>query len=255
MISLSNIYFSYGASDVLRGVSMNVGSGEIVGVLGPNGAGKSTLIKLMAGLIKAQNGDVIIDGRQIDAIPARELARHMAVVPQQNIVPFAFTSFQIVLMGRSPHISFLGFESARDIEIAREAMRQTDCLGFAARDINELSGGERQRVFLARAVAQGPKILLLDEPTTFLDIRHQIELNRQLKILNRDGVTIISAMHDLNMASIFCDRIVMLKEGRVFCDGHPNEVMTSENIRFVFSAEVVVTRDENLSRPLCRPIA
>lgn len=255
MISLSNIYFSYGTSDVLRGISMTVGSGEIVGVLGPNGAGKSTLIKLMAGLIKAQNGDVIIDGRQIDAISTRELARHMAVVPQQNIVPFAFTSLQIVLMGRSPHISFLGFESARDIEIARKAMRQTDCLEFASRDINELSGGERQRVFLARAIAQGPKILLLDEPTTFLDIRHQIELNKQLKILNREGVTIISAMHDLNMASIFCDRIVMLKEGRVFCDGHPNEVMTSENIRSVFGAEVIVTRDENLGRPICMPVA
>lgn len=254
MIELKEIHFAYGACEVIRGLSMSVGSGEIVGILGPNGAGKSTLIRLAAGLIEAQRGTVTLEGRWVGALSARELASQVAVVPQQNVVPFAFTAFEVVLMGRSPHLSFFGFESARDIEIAREAMEATDCIEFASRDINELSGGERQRVFLARAIAQGPRLLLLDEPATFLDIRHQIALHKLLAKLNREkGLTIVSAMHDLNMASLFCDRIIMLKKGRILCDGAPGKIMSPENISAVFDAEILVGRDDLTGRPFCRP--
>jgi iron complex transport system ATP-binding protein len=161
---------------------------------------------------------------------------------------------EVVLMGRTPHLPIFGFESRRDIEIARDAMRKTDCLGLASRDINALSGGERQRVILARALAQEPRILLLDEPTTFLDIRHQIELHRLLKSLNRDGsLTIVIAMHDLNLASAFCDRIVILKEGRIAASGLPRDVINAGTMRDVFEASVKVGIDADTGLPYCIP--
>lgn len=250
MIALSEIHFSYGAADVLKGISLNAAAGEIIGILGPNGAGKSTLIKVMAGILRAQRGSVAIEGSQIESLPKRLLAQKIAVVSQVNTVPFSFSAIEIVLMGRAPHLPMLGFESARDLEIARAAMRQTDCLEFAPRNVNELSGGERQRIFLARALAQEPKILLLDEPTTFLDIGHQMSFLRTIGRLNRERrVTIIAAMHDLNLACAFCGRIVLLRDGRVCADGDPKSVITGKLVAEVFGTGACVRISEHSGRP------
>lgn len=250
MIALSDIHFSYGKYDVLKGISLGAKNGEIVGILGPNGAGKSTLINIMAGILKARTGRVYLDGRPIGDLPRRAVARRIALVPQTTSVPFSFSALEVVLMGRTPHISMLGFESARDIAIAQNAMAETDCLAFADRNINALSGGERQRVFLARALAQEPRLLLLDEPTTFLDIGHQAELLRLLKKQNRErGTAIIAAMHDLNLAGAFCDRIILIRAGAVCADGIPPKVITEGNIAKVFGATAKIAINEHSGKP------
>ena len=244
MIELSSISFAYGNKEVLKDISLNIRKGEIVGILGPNGAGKSTLIKLMSGVLSSRLGNILIDNKAINKISARERARLVALVPQENSIPFSFSAMEVVLMGRTPHLNLLGFESARDIEIARNSMVKTDCLEFTARDINSLSGGERQRVILARALAQEAEVLFLDEPTTFLDIKHQIGLHTILREENKGkGTTIICALHDLNIASVFCDRIILLKEGKIVADGIPQEVITTEIINQTFGVSVHISTD------------
>lgn len=235
MISISNLNFSYGSSQVIKNITSNINEGEVVGVLGPNGAGKSTLIKLLSGLLKPTSGQVLLNNFSINKISHKDRAKKIAVVSQENNIPFAFKSIEVVLMGRTPHLPAIGFESARDLDVAKNAMTKTDSHQFASRNIRELSGGERQRVILARALAQESKILLLDEPTTFLDIRHQIEFYKLLRDENHErGLTIVSAMHDLNIASTFCDRLILLKNGQVLADGRPSEIITEEIIRKLF---------------------
>ncbi|MFH0799142.1 MAG: heme ABC transporter ATP-binding protein [Pseudomonadota bacterium] len=253
-LKIEDIHFAYGEEDVIRGVSFEMAPSEIVGILGPNGAGKSTLIKLMAGLFKARSGEATLGGEDLHRMPAAERAREIAFVPQESHIPFSFTAMEVVLMGRSPHLPLLGFESRRDIAIAHEAMEKTDCLKFAPRDINSLSGGERQRVILARALAQEPKLLFLDEPTTFLDIRHQIELHRLFSSLSRKGgLAIAAAMHDLNLAAAFCDRLIVLKEGRITAAGKPRDVITSSTIFEAFGARVLVGSHPSTGTPYCIP--
>lgn len=238
ILKLNDVSFSYGKIPVLRDISLEVNRGEVLGILGPNGAGKSTLIKLMAGILAAKSGGITVRGKGIHTMNARERAQNIAVVPQVNLIPFAFTSMEVVLMGRASRLPVFGFESKRDIEIAEEAMRRTDCIEFAPRAIGALSGGERQRVILARAFAQETPVVLLDEPTTFLDIRHQIELHKFLTEQNAaKKLTIISAMHDLNLAAAFCHRVVLIKDGRILADGSPAEIMTPENIQNVFGVK------------------
>ena len=224
-------------------LDLYVRRGEIYGLLGPNGAGKTTLLRCINWTLRPQIGIVLVDGRDVARWSRREIARRMGLVPQNSTITFPFTVLEVVLMGRHPHQGPLGGESERDLEIVREALRLTDTLRFAARPITGLSGGERQRVIIARALAQEPGVLLLDEPTLHLDINHQLEVLNLVRRLTgeRKLVTVLTS-HDLNLVARYCDRLLMLNQGQVYALGTPEEVLTPANIRRVYRVEVEVTR-------------
>jgi len=243
-IKVNDISFKYKNDWVLRNISFNIKKGEFVGIIGPNGAGKTTLIKILSKLLIPQSGKVYIDNRDISAIKRRELAKIVAVVNQNNDITLSLKSFEIVLMGRYPYLGFLEFENRRDYEIVKRAMKFTDTLQFFNKRITELSGGERQRVFIARALSQEPNTLILDEPTTGLDIDHKYELFDLISSLNESmSLTVITASHDINLISEYCKKIILIKNGVIRDIGSPKEVIVSENLREVFNREVVV--DEN----------
>jgi iron complex transport system ATP-binding protein len=225
-------------------MSFGVGRGEFVGVIGPNGSGKSTLLKTLCRLVSPQKGEILLDSVPLNGMSQGEIARKMAVVPQEAYSLFPFRVVEIVLMGRSPYLGHLMFERTKDLEIAKKAMEWTEILPVSERPIDELSGGERKRVFIARALAQEPEIILLDEPTANLDIHHQVDFLDLIRSLNRErGLTIMMASHDLNIASEYCDRLILLRGGMIYKIGSPREVITKENIEEVYGCKVWV--DEN----------
>jgi iron complex transport system ATP-binding protein len=241
MIEVNSVSFRYHEAWVLQEVSFRVEKGEFVGVIGPNGSGKTTLLKLLYRLLVPQRGEILIEFAPMKKMDRRDIAKRIAVVAQETQVLFPFTVLETVLMGRSPYLGGLLFESEKDLEIARKAMEWTKILPFSERSIEELSGGERKRVFIARALAQEPEIVLLDEPTANLDMQHQIDFLDLILTLNRErGLTIVMASHDMNMASEFCDRLILLQEGRIYQTGTPEEVVTKENIESVYGCEVWV---------------
>lgn len=246
MIKVANINFAYTKTPILQNISFIVQKGDWLGLLGPNGSGKTTLLKCLSGILKPQSGTIELTEftdhkRTNEPTNQRTNALLIAVVPQETSITFPFTVAEIVLMGRQPYYKKFGFETAHDIKIAEDSMRLTDTWQFRNRQFNELSGGERQRVIIARALAQEPKILLLDEPTAFLDIRHQQDILKLLKKLNEEcGLTIVSAMHDINLALLYCKTIALLKNGRILNIGSPNEVVTFANLKDVFETEVYV---------------
>jgi iron complex transport system ATP-binding protein len=243
-LSAEHVSFAYGTRAVLRDVSLTVERGAMMALAGPNGSGKSTLLALLAGTRRAQQGRVMVDGRAVGSFERRALARLVAVVPQDTTVTFPYTVTEMVLMGRAPHRPPLGLEGARDVAIAERVMAETGILELAARRVTELSGGERQRVIVARALAQEPSILLLDEPTTHLDIRHAIEILDLVATVNRArGVTVVAVLHDLTSAALYFDRIAFLREGAIVVDGPPRTTITAETIRRVFEADVQVDLD------------
>jgi iron complex transport system ATP-binding protein len=254
LLETKNVHFSYGQNTVLRGVSLAVRHGSVTGILGPNGAGKSTLIRILAGTLAPSQGEVMLDGRPIDQISYRERAKLVAIVPQETHFPFPFSALEVVLMGRAPYLPRYGFESTHDIEVARAALATTDCAHLANRNILSLSGGERRRVVIARALAQEPRVLLLDEPMSFLDIRHAIDLARLLRKLAREqGLAVAAVVHDLNLAAGFCDQLVMLKEGRVAAEGTPSELMTPAIIREIYGIGVTTGTNPHSGVPYCLP--
>ncbi len=257
MIELKNISFSYGAAfDVLQDISLKVGRGEFVGILGPNGSGKTTLLKLISGSLSPKSGAVLIGGRDLRASHHRERARFISVVPQESAIPFSFSALEVVLMGRAPYLPLFGFEKDEDVAVALAAMEVTDVAALAARNVQDLSGGERQRVIVARALAQEPKLFLLDEPTTYLDIGHQMDLYRIVKKKNKEeGLTVVTVLHDINLASTFCDRIVFLKNGTVVADGTPRDVVKYALIKDVFDTEVYVGINDLTGMPYYVPFA
>ena len=236
--------FSYGNALVIDDVSLQLAAGEMLGVIGPNGSGKSTLLRLLSGVRQPSAGDVRVHGRPLRDYSQREVAQAIAVVPQDAVIEFPFSVTEVVLMGRSPHLGGFAFEDDRDIQIARAAMARTGVLDLAARSIHELSGGERQRVVLARALAQETDILLLDEPGAFLDIRHEVELYDLLRDLQGEGKSIITVLHDLNLAALYCDRVLLMSAGRVFRVGTPAEVITYANVTEVYETEVYVDTND-----------
>lgn len=241
ILSASNLCFSYGAWPVLQGVSFETLPGEFLGIIGPNGAGKTTLLKLLSGLASPREGTVTLNGENLRRLGKRKTARIIAMVPQENPLVFSFTAEEVVLMGRSPHLGRLQFEGSRDRDIATRAMTLTGTLGFAGRALNELSSGERQRVLIARALAQEPRIIFLDETTAYLDIRRQASFFNLMRRLNRqEGLTVVAVTHDINLASLFCDRVIILKEGRLFALGNPGEVITEQSVREVYETAVFV---------------
>ncbi len=236
MYRLRDVSMSYNGWPALQQATLEFRSPELVAVVGPNGAGKSTLLGIMAGLRPAYLGQCLYRDREVRRWPRRLLAREVAYVPQTVRIEFPFTAEEVVLMGRTPHAGGL-FESPADAEVVERVMRLTDTLAFRGRDFRSLSGGERQLVILASALAQEPRVLLLDEPTAFLDLRHQIAIYRLLASLSREGLLVIAATHDLNLAASFADRIVALRAGRVRADADPDTVLAPGLIREVFDVE------------------
>jgi iron complex transport system ATP-binding protein len=212
-----------------------------MGLIGPNGSGKTTLLRVLSGLMAPRRGHVYLDGRNIREFSRREIARRVAVVPQELAMPFAFSAYEMVMMGRTPHVRPILGAGPRDRQVVTEKMELTATSVLAERPFNELSGGEKQRVIMAMALAQEPQILLLDEPTVHLDINHQVEILELIKRLNRqENLTVLATMHDLNLAALYFDRLILLDGGRVAANGSPAEVLREESIRQVFQADVQV---------------
>jgi iron complex transport system ATP-binding protein len=237
-------------------LSFHVNAGEILGIVGPNGSGKSSLLKVLSGLLPIGEGEVRLGGLSIQKRTQADIARIVAVVPQEYQQVFPFTVAETVLMGRFPHRTArwwsmgIGDETANDLACARQAMVATDVVSLADRLVSDLSGGERQRVMIARALAQEPKILLLDEPTAFLDINHQIEICALVARLRAErGLTVVLVSHDLNVASQYCDRVLMLKEGGLCRIGSPEETIRPDVLRMVYGCDVVVDAHPQTGRP------
>ena len=237
------------ANWVLDGLTFDIEAGEILGIVGPNGSGKTSLLKLLAKVLKPHAGNIALLGRDLAAMPQVEAARTVAFVPQESPQVFSFTVMETILMGRYPHhhgatwSAGFSWESAKDVSIAEQAMQDTDLMPLAARSVTDLSGGERQRCMIARALAQAPQVLLLDEPTAFLDLQHQITICgivRRLKV--ERGLTVVLVSHDLNLASQYCDRILMLKAGALFRLGAPHDVIEADILRKVYDCEVLLDR-------------
>jgi len=239
MIEVHSISFRYHEDWVLQEVSFQVEKGEFVAVIGPNGSGKTTLLKILYRLLAPQQGEILFELVSMKKMDRADIAKRIAVVAQETHLLFPFTVLETVLMGRSPYLGNSIFESEKDLEIAKRAMEWTKVLPFSERPMDELSGGERKRVFIARALAQEPEVILLDEPTANLDIHHQIDFLDLILTLNQErGLTIIMASHDMNMASEFCDRLILLQGGRIYKMGPPGEVITRENIESVYGCQV-----------------
>jgi iron complex transport system ATP-binding protein len=238
---VENLSLAYGRNVVIKDLVFQVMPGEMVGLIGPNGSGKSTIIKALSRVIEPHSGKILLDGKNISGISRTELARLIGVVPQMPLLPSSFTAFEIVLMGRNPHLGLLQYESERDISITWQAMERTATQSLAERRISELSGGEIQRVVIARVLAQEPKSILLDEPTANLDISHQVEILNLIKNLClENNLTVIITLHDLNLASQYCSRLILINHGRIHAQGTPGEVINPENIKEVYGAEECV---------------
>lgn len=240
-LSAHDLHFHAGNVDIVRGVSLDVGSGEFLGIIGPNGSGKSTLLSMLAGIRKPRRGHVKLGDEPLACLGRRELARRLAFVEQQAETTERITARQAVELGRTPYLGPLSAWSASDDAIVDAALDNVDMADKGQRYWHHLSGGERQRLHIARALAQQPHILLLDEPTNHLDIGHQIGL---LDLVRRQGLTVVAALHDLNHAAMFCDRVAIMHQGQMIAAGPPHEVLTSATIADVFGVQSVVTTDE-----------
>ena len=251
-LTVNKLSFKYDGTQVLKDVDMEVKLGEMLSIVGPNGSGKSTLLKCINRILKTQQNTVLIDGEDTNKLNLKELSRIMGYVPQSSTNTFPFTVFDIVLMGRKPYIHWS--LSERDTEIVAEMMDYIGIGELAMRHYNEISGGEQQKVIIARALAQQPQFLLLDEPTSSLDIKHQLEILCILKSLAKTKhCSVIVAMHDLNLASRFSDRMLMLKQGSIFTVGTPDAVLTEENIKSVYGIKTQVTNSV-LGSPQVTPL-
>ena len=258
MLEAESVTVRYGAIVALEAVSLAVARREMLAIVGPNGSGKSTFVRVLSGVRSAAAGRVRLGGRDLGSIPRRDVARAVAVVPQETAIHFPFSVMEVVLMGRAPHLGRFGFPSRRDLSVAREAMERTGVGALAGRSLTELSGGERQRVVIAKALAQEAEVLLLDEPTSHLDIRHQVEIYDLMALLNeQQGLTIVSVLHDLNLAAMYFPRVALLSAGRVHRIGPPADVLTAETIRAVYGTDVYIARNDLTGAlnilPLSRP--
>ncbi len=249
-LEIQNISFAYNGRPVIDGLDLRVDTGEMVGILGPNGSGKTTLIKLACGVLRPRQGEVKFDNASLLKCDRKSIAKQIAVVPQDFDIPFAFTVSEVVMLGRTPFHRLFDDENEKDREVVAGIMRETGIAAIAERHFNELSGGERQKVVLATALAQEPRLLLLDEPTVHMDIAHQVEILEQVKDLNRrTGLTVIAAMHDLNLAAMYFGRLVLIKQGKIIADGTPAEVLSEGNIRAVFAANTRIENDAVTGTP------
>ncbi|MEA1905668.1 MAG: ABC transporter ATP-binding protein [Euryarchaeota archaeon] len=250
-LKVKGVEFGYNSTLVLEGVSMDLDSSEIIGIVGPNGAGKSTLIRCIDRILTPRGGSILLDGNDVSNMTRMEIAKRMGYVPQTTTRVFPATVFDTVLMGRRPH---LGWKSSDDdVDAVIEVLELMGIMEFAMRDFNEISGGQQQNVLIARALAQEADILLLDEPTSNLDIRHQLEVMDIMQgIVRTKGISAIVAIHDLNLASRYTDRLLLMNGGRIFAAGGPESVLTVENIRQAYGVEALVKSDGE--RPYIIPV-
>ena len=232
---------------IIKDISFEVASGEFVGIVGPNGSGKTTLLRAISGLLKAQHGSIFISQHRIDHLERKELARRIAFVPQLMEPVEGFTVEELVMLGRTPYFERFSFESVEDYEAVKWAIEELKIEGLKDREVTELSGGEFQRVAIARALAQEPKILLLDEPTSHLDIRYQVKICKLLRKL-RSHRSIVATFHDLNLASRFCSRLILLKNGELIAEGRPDEVVTPDNIWKAYRIKVTVRKNPHTQK-------
>lgn len=248
---VEDVSFSFGSKPVLSGVGLRAGRGEVVGIIGPNGSGKTTLMRVISTVLKPRQGRVLIDGRDAARLSRGEVARKLAVVPQSPHVPGSFTAWEVVLLGRTPHLRLFQSEGPRDYEVVHRSMELTDTRRLAHRRIGELSGGELQRVIIARALAQEPIVLLLDEPTSHLDVNHQMAVMDLVVELNRRaGLAVLVVFHDLNLAAQYCHRLAILRDGRVLAEGRPDEVITPANIAAAYGAALQVVPHPDNGLPM-----
>lgn len=253
MIQINNVSFSF-EHEVLKNININIEKGEFYTILGPNGSGKTTLLRILSKSLDMEKGQIFIDENELSQIRSKTLAKKMAVVPQSTEIEFDFSVQDIVLMGRTPHISRFSSESEKDMSIAMNAMKITNTWELRNKSINALSGGERQRVVVARAIAQETGIILLDEPISHLDIHHQIEIMNQIKQLNENkNTTIIAVLHDLNLAAAYSDHMILMHDCRVYKQGTPEEVLTEDIIKQVYGLEVYITQNPKTGKTFIMP--
>ncbi len=254
LLNVENLEVAYGSRQIVRRVSLQVWPGEVVALIGPNGAGKTTLLKAISGVVPYQSGKVTAQGRRIAGLPASQRARTIAVVPQARFLPEGYTVRQTVMLGRTAYLGWLGQPAPQDIARVEEALERSGTLELAERPINELSGGEQQRVLLARALAQDTPVLLLDEPTTHLDLRHQSTLlNLVRELASERKLAVLLALHDLNMAALYTDRVALLVGGELCAIGAPQEVLTPANMLKAYQTHMDVILHPVYGTPLILP--
>ncbi len=254
MLEVQSLSVNYGSRQVLHEVSLNVARGEILALIGPNGAGKTTLLKTVSGVLRPHKGSICLDGRDLARLSTSQRARMMSVVPQARRLPETFTVWETVLLGRTPYLGWLGRPTEQDRQHIRAALERTDTMELAERRIGELSGGEQQRVLLARALAQDTPVLLMDEPTTHLDLHHQIGLLNLVKELAQEkNLATIMALHDLNLASVYADRVALLVNGKLDGIGAPKDVLTEARLSEVYRLPLHVINHPDLGVPLILP--
>ena len=256
MLKVHGLKFSYRGSAVLDGLDLEVGAGEMVGLVGPNGAGKTTLLRLITGVLRPSGGRILMDGADLGTLSPSERARLVSVVPQNPELPLSFSVLDLVLMGRNPHLKLLQWEGRGDMEVATRAMEVTATQHLAGRSLDTLSGGERQRAVVAMALAQEAPFLLLDEPTSNLDLAHQTRVMDMVRdVQRRRGGGVLLAMHDLTLAAQYCTRLILLADGRCYAEGPPDAVLTRENIAGVYGAEVYVLSHPQGGTPVVLPVS
>ena len=255
MLDFKDVVSGYGEKDILQGFNATVCQGEFVGLIGPNGTGKSTLLKCLSGLLPVKSGVITLEAKDNTSYTQRERAQMIAVVPQSFDIDYDFTVEDIVMMGRNPYLSYRTKESQNDYAIVTEAMWATKTLNFRKRLYNNLSGGEKQRVIIARAIAQEPDIILLDEPTSALDIHHQIEVMELIRNLNlKKSMTVVAVLHDINLAARYCNRLILMRDGRVVVDGTPKEVITEANLKKVYEMKMFIQENKLFGKPEIIPL-
>lgn len=241
-LEIRNLSFSFGRRSILGDISFAVPAGAVVSLVGPNGSGKTTLLRCIVGAVDLESGSILVDGQQVGRKNRQQMAERIGYVPQMEANGFPATVFDTVLLGRKPYIHWN--PSNYDLDVVSETLLLLGLEKFALRDTNELSGGEKQKVLIARAIAREPEMLILDEPTSSLDLKHQLEILELINHLTKqNGISVIMAMHDLNLATMYSDRIVMIKQGSILGNGPPKELMTVENIRLLYGVDVSITEE------------
>jgi iron complex transport system ATP-binding protein len=254
MLEIENVCVAYGRQRVLENISLTVGRGQVLALIGPNGAGKTTLLRAINGTLRPQSGRVMVNGQDIAHLSEVHRARLMSVVPQARQMPEAFTVWETVLLGRTPYLGWLGRPTPKDRAVVETALARTEIADLAHRRIGQLSGGEQQRVLLARALAQNTPLLLLDEPTTHLDLHHQADLlNLALELAHGHNLAVVMALHDLNHASLYADWVALLDQGRLQAWGRPAEVLTAERLSAIYRMPLHVISHPDYNVPLILP--
>ncbi|MFW9144447.1 ABC transporter ATP-binding protein [Corynebacterium striatum] len=254
-LTAKDISLGYGERDIITGLSVDIAPGKVTSIVGPNGCGKSTLLRSLSRLLRPTGGEIFLDGKAISEIPTKQLAASLGLLPQSPIAPDGIVVADLVGRGRTPHQGLLGRWSQEDYDIVQESMEMTGVAELAERSIDELSGGQRQRVWIAMALSQRTDILLLDEPTTYLDIKHQLEVLDLLVELNEThGTTIAMVIHDLNLAARYSDELIAVSNGNVYAQGSPQDVMTQQTVKDVFGVDSVIVEDPVSGLPAVMPI-